>query len=55
MISLFTPDELEDWLLGLGFLRVEHITHEQSEARYFQGRTDGLTAHTAGHNICAYV
>jgi methyltransferase (TIGR00027 family) len=44
VLSHFTPDEMTAMLHEAGFARVEHIGPAEATERYFQGRTDGLTA-----------
>jgi len=41
-ISFFEPDRLAAKLHAIGFGRVEFLTAEDTQARYFRGRTDGL-------------
>jgi len=41
-ITFYHPHEMADLLGGMGFSRVEFLTPEETEARYFQGRTDEL-------------
>jgi hypothetical protein len=40
--SAFSPEELEEELAALGFARVELSGTAALDARYFQGRQDGL-------------
>ena len=42
-LTYFTPNEISDHLLKLGFSRVSHLTPEDAAARYFENRQDGLT------------
>lgn len=42
--SDFTADGMTALLEASGFTRIEHLSPEQAEERYFQGRTDGLKA-----------
>ena len=44
VVSHFTPEAMSGLLRGAGFTHVEHLTPTQAEARYFQGRADGLRA-----------
>jgi methyltransferase (TIGR00027 family) len=44
VLSHFTPEEMTAMLREAGFARVEHLTPAEAEARYFQGRSDGLKA-----------
>ena len=41
-LTYFTPDEIFDHLLKVGFSRVSHLTPEDAAARYFVDRQDGL-------------
>lgn len=41
-LTYFTPDEIFDHLLKVGFSRVSHLTPEDAAARYFVNRQDGL-------------
>lgn len=40
--SDFRPEEMTSLLEAAGFSRIEHLTPEDAERRYFAGRTDGL-------------
>ena len=42
--SDFTTGEMTEMLEEAGFSRIEHLSPEAAEERYFQGRTDGLKA-----------
>jgi methyltransferase (TIGR00027 family) len=42
-LTYFTPDQISDHLLKLGFRRISHLTPENAATRYFQNRQDGLT------------
>jgi methyltransferase (TIGR00027 family) len=42
--SHFTPEEMAAMLRHAGFARIEHVGPAEAQARYFEGRTDGLTA-----------
>ena len=53
MITFLPIDEWKRWLAALGFSRITHITPEQTFARYFAGRTDGLRA--GGHYLLCEV
>jgi len=44
ILSRFLPDQLVRKLTAIGFSRVFHLTPEKANERYFQNRTDGLTA-----------
>jgi methyltransferase (TIGR00027 family) len=41
-LTYFTPDQVSDHLLKLGFRRISHLTPENAAMRYFQNRQDGL-------------
>lgn len=41
-LTFFTPSEISDHLMELGFSRVSHLTPEDAAARYFINRHDGL-------------
>ena len=53
--TFFDPAALADHLRDLGFGRVEDIAPEAMDARYFQGRTDGLRAGKLAHVMMARV
>jgi methyltransferase (TIGR00027 family) len=42
--TFFTPEEMEAALLGAGLREVEHLTPEDAQRVYFDGRSDGLVA-----------
>ena len=44
MVSDFTTPEMMAMVEEAGFSRIEHLSPEEAEERYFQGRTDGLRA-----------
>ncbi len=44
VLSDFTTDEMTAMVEAAGFSRVEHLSPDEAEQRYFQGRTDGLKA-----------
>jgi methyltransferase (TIGR00027 family) len=44
MLSDFTTDEMTAMVEAAGFSRIEHLSPEEAEERYFYGRTDGLKA-----------
>jgi methyltransferase (TIGR00027 family) len=44
MLSDFTTEEMTTMVETAGFSRIEHLTPEEAEERYFRGRTDGLRA-----------
>ncbi|HUN62869.1 MAG TPA: class I SAM-dependent methyltransferase [Candidatus Sulfotelmatobacter sp.] len=51
----FAPDELEGFLVGLGFHRIEQLAAEEINARYFANRKDGLcVAGSAGRIVSAW-
>jgi methyltransferase (TIGR00027 family) len=41
-LTFFTPSEISDHLMELGFSHVSHLTPEDAAARYFINRHDGL-------------
>src|SRR5260370_41365205 len=41
-LTFFTPNEISDHLMGLGFSHISHLTPEDAAARYFVNRHDGL-------------
>lgn len=43
-VSRFKPEDLKQRLCDLGFSTVTHLSPEDVQERYFQGRTDGLRA-----------
>lgn len=51
----FDPSALAGSLRDLGFGWIEDMTPEQIEARYFQGRADGLRAGKLAHLMTAWV
>ena len=44
MLSDFTTDEMKAMVKAAGFSRIEDLSPEEAEERYFRGRTDGLKA-----------
>jgi methyltransferase (TIGR00027 family) len=42
--SAFTTPEMTAMVEAAGFSRIEHLSPEEADERYFQGRTDGLKA-----------
>ena len=44
MVSDFTTPDMTAMVEEAGFFRIEHLSPEEAEERYFQGRTDGLRA-----------
>ncbi len=44
MVSDFTTPDMTAMVEAAGFSRIEHLSPEVAEERYFQGRTDGLRA-----------
>ena len=54
-ISCFETDEMCEWLYGLSFSRVFHLSPEQAQERYFADRTDGLFAPSGAQIMCAHV
>jgi len=45
-LSRFTPEEMRALLAELGYRSCFHLTPAEAQARYFQGRRDGLSAST---------
>ncbi len=41
-LTYFTPEEMSEHLMKLGFSQVSHLTPEDAAARYFVNRHDGL-------------
>jgi methyltransferase (TIGR00027 family) len=44
LLSDFTTDEMTEMVEAAGFSRIEALSPEKAEERYFRGRTDGLKA-----------
>jgi methyltransferase (TIGR00027 family) len=44
LLSDFTTSEMTAMVEAAGFSRIEHLSPEEAEERYFQGRSDGLRA-----------
>jgi methyltransferase (TIGR00027 family) len=44
VLSHFTPDEMTGMLREAGFAQIGHLSPAEAQQRYFQGRTDGLSA-----------
>ena len=44
LLSDFTTPEMTVMVEEAGFSRIEPLSPEEAEERYFQGRTDGLRA-----------
>ena len=42
--TFFTPDEMVAVLQEAGLVGIEHLTREDAQRAYFDGRTDGLVA-----------
>lgn len=53
--TFFAPSALKDSLLSMGYSRIEDIEPEEMNARYFQGRTDGLRVGSLAHVMHARV
>jgi methyltransferase (TIGR00027 family) len=52
----FEPVELDEFLSPLGFRRIEQLGSQEINARYFQGRTDGLrVAGGLGRIVAAWI
>ena len=51
----FTPDQMTDALRQAGFRKIEHLTPEQADNVYFNGRRDGLRAPTMERLVSATV
>lgn len=52
----FAPEELEKFLRGLGFRRIDQLGSQEINAKYFAGRGDGLkVAGSAGRIVGAWV
>jgi len=47
----FAPEELEEFLRGLGFRRLEQLAAKEINGRYFNGRKDGLRVAGAAGRI----
>ena len=54
-LTRFLPEHLAAKLTAMGFSRVFHLTPEKANERYFQHRTDGLTAPILEQMISATV
>lgn len=52
-VSYFTPDALEAKLCGLGFSKVEFLSPEEAEARYFRHRPHDLPVPTRTNIVSA--
>jgi methyltransferase (TIGR00027 family) len=51
----FTPEELQEFLTGLGFHRIEQLAATEINAKYFADRQDGLrVAGSAGRIVSAW-
>lgn len=48
-VTHFTPEDMRARLTGHGYTGIEDLGHEQLNARYFNGRTDGLRI--GGHSL----
>jgi methyltransferase (TIGR00027 family) len=53
--SRMEADQMLEWLQGLGFSSVRHLTPQDQNEAYFAGRTDGLPSTAAGQAMCAHV
>ncbi len=54
-LSQFEVEEMRQWLYDLGFSHVSHLSSEVARKLLFHGRTDGLSAPTWQHVMCAHV
>ena len=54
-LSFFEPAELQARLRELGFARIEHLSPNDANARYFAGRGDGLRVPAIHHVMLARV
>ena len=54
-LSFFEPQELQSRLRESGFTRVEHLSPNEANARYFAGRSDGLRVPAMHHVMLAGV
>jgi methyltransferase (TIGR00027 family) len=54
-LSFFEPAELQSRLREMGFTRVEHLSPNEANARYFAGRSDGLRVPAIHHVMLARV
>jgi methyltransferase (TIGR00027 family) len=54
-LSFFEPAELKSRLRELGFTRVEHLSPNEANTRYFAGRSDGLRVPAIHHVMLARV
>jgi methyltransferase (TIGR00027 family) len=51
----FAPEQLDEFLRGLGFRRIEQLAAKEINQKYFTGRKDGLrVAGAAGRIACAW-
>jgi methyltransferase (TIGR00027 family) len=51
----FTPEELDEFLKGLGFRQIEQVTANEINSKYFANRQDGLrVVGTAGRLVSAW-
>jgi len=51
----FTPKELHEFLMGLGFRQIEQLARDEINEKYFADRKDGLrVAGTAGRIVTAW-
>jgi hypothetical protein len=52
-VSYFEPDVLEVKLRGLGFARVEFLSPEEAEVRYFRQHPEDLPVPKQTNILCA--
>jgi methyltransferase (TIGR00027 family) len=54
-ISFFTPSEMRELLVGVGFPHIEDVGGLEMNARWFANRSDGLAARPGSHVVRARV
>jgi methyltransferase (TIGR00027 family) len=54
-ITRLDPEECKLWLANLGFAKVFHLTPEEAQRRYFDGRRDGLQVYRVSEMMDAVV
>jgi methyltransferase (TIGR00027 family) len=54
-ITRIDPEECKVWLASLGFSKVFHLTPEEAQRRYFEGRRDGLRVYRVSEMMDAVV
>lgn len=55
VLSDFATEEMTAMLEDAGFSRIEHLSPEQAEERYFAGRSDGLKAPEIQRLVSAWI